>query len=488
MKSAEAKRDAGRSLPRLWAAPQRRGAELEFLPAALEILETPASPIGRAIAGTLILFFTIAVGWATFGYVDIIATAPGKIHPTGKVKVVQPVEAGVVAAIHVRDGDHVTAGQVLVQIDRTITTAERNRVGHDLLRARLDVARLSALRAGLEAGTGPVGFAPPPDAPAYEVARTQAAMLAQASEQAAKLKSLEHQIAQKTAEAEENAAAIAKLQAGLPLVGDLAEVRRKAFAVEFGNKVAHLEAQLRLSDQQHDLIVAQRRANELAAARQALEWQADQTRAEYEHKLLTDLADAEQKVAELTEDAVKADRKMEEQLLRAPIDGTVQLLAVHTLGGVVTPAQRLMVIVPKKSRLEVEAMVSNRDIGFVQAGQSAEIKIDTFDFTRYGLLQGKVLNVSQDAIVRDKPAAPDKTPPSTPTSGALATTSEPQGQELVYAARVSLDRTQMQVEDKLVNLTPGMAVTVEIKTNQRRLIEFLLSPLLRYKRESLRER
>src|SRR5262245_16301858 len=200
MKLAEAKRDAAPRAPRLWAAPQKRGAELQFLPAALGILETPASPVGRAIGATIILFFAIAVGWATFGYVDIIATAPGKILPTGKVKVIQPVEAGVVAAIHVRDGDHVTAGQLLVQIDRTITTAERNRVGHDLLRARLDVARLSALRAALEAGTGPVGFAPPPDAPAYEVARTQAATLAQASEQAAKLKSPEHQIAQKTGE------------------------------------------------------------------------------------------------------------------------------------------------------------------------------------------------------------------------------------------------------------------------------------------------
>lgn len=487
MKSAEAKRDAAAAAPRLWAAPHRRSAELQFLPAALEILETPASPAGRAIGATIILFFAIAVGWATFGYVDIIATAPGKILPTGKVKVIQPVEAGVVAAIRVRDGDHVTAGQILVQIDRTITTAERNRVGHDLLRARLDVARLSALRAGLEAGTGPVGFAPPPEAPAYEAARTQAAMLAQASEQAAKLKSLEHQIAQKTAEAEENAAAIAKLQASLPLVGDLAEVRRKAFAVEFGNKVAHLEAQLRLSDQQHDLIVAQRRTSELAAARQALEWQADQARAEYEHKILSDLADAEQKVAELTEDAVKADRKMEEQLLRAPIDGTVQQLAVHTLGGVVTPAQQIMVIVPKDSYLEVEAMVSNKDIGFVHAGEPAEIKIDTFNFTRYGLLHGEVLNVSQDAIVRDKPPTADKTPPSA-SSGALAATSEPQGQELVYAARVSLDRTQMLIEDKLVNLTPGMAVTVEIKTGSRRVIEYVLSPLLRYKQESLRER
>jgi hemolysin D len=151
---------------------------------------------------------------------------------------------------------------------------------------------------------------------------------------------------------------------------------------------------------------------------------------------------------------------------------------------VVTPAQQLMAVVPADSRLAIEAMVSNRDIGFVHEGEAAEMKVDTFNFTKYGLLPGRVMSVSQDAIMRDKPA--DKS--ADEQQGSQERTSEPQGQKLVYAARVSLEKTQMQVEDKLVNLSPGMAVTVEIKTGSRRVIEYLLSPLMRYKQESLRER
>jgi HlyD family secretion protein len=206
--------------------------------------------------------------------------------------------------------------------------------------------------------------------------------------------------------------------------------------------------------------------------------------AEYGHGVLKDLTDAEQKVAEQTEDLVKADQKVEEQVLRAPVDGTVQQLAVHTIGGVVTPAQQLMMIVPLDSRLEVEAMVSNRDVGFVHPGEPAEVKVDTFNFTRYGLLHGQVVSVSQDSIIRDKPAENS----GDAKHGGLAETSGPEGQELLYAARISLDRTQMKIEDKLVNLSDGMAVTAEIKTGRRRVIEYLLSPLPRYKQESLRER
>jgi hemolysin D len=465
--------------------PARRGPELEFLPAAVEILETPASPVGRAIAGTIILFFALALAWATFGYVDIIATAQGKIVPTMRTKIVQPLEPGIVTAIHVRDSDQVVAGQVLVELDSTVNAAERKRIGHELLRSRLDVARLSALRAGIEAGSGPVGFAPPPDAPPEEVERTRAAMASQANEQAAKLAAIEQQIAQKTAEAQEVAGTIAKLEASLPLIEQLAELRRKAMAIEFGNRVAYLEAEARATEQRHELEVQRHRVGEVAAARQALEWQRAQTESEYAHKVLGDLADVQLKAAQLTQDVVKANQKLAEQRLRAPVDGTVQQIAVHTIGGVVTPAQQLMVIVPADSRLEVEAMVSNRDIGFVRTGQPAEIKVDTFNFTRYGLLHGEVRDVSQDAIVRDKPA--DKQGAARP-AGALADSSEPQGQELLYATHVSLDRTQMEVEGRLVNLGPGMAVTVEIKTGSRRLIEYVLSPLLRYKQESLRER
>jgi hemolysin D len=152
---------------------------------------------------------------------------------------------------------------------------------------------------------------------------------------------------------------------------------------------------------------------------------------------------------------------------------------------VVTPAQQLMVVVPIDSRLEVEAMVSNRDIGFISTGQQAEVKIDTFNFARYGLLQGKVISVSQDAIVHDKP---NQKAGNAKPEGALSDSSEPEGQELSYSARVSLDETRMQIEDKMVNLAPGMAVTVEIKTGTRRIIEYVMSPLLRYRQESLRER
>ena len=171
-------------------------------------------------------------------------------------------------------------------------------------------------------------------------------------------------------------------------------------------------------------------------------------------------------------------------LLTAPVDGIVQQLVVHTVGGVVTAAQALAVVVPDESRLEIEAMVPNQDIGFVSAGQDAEIKVDTFNFTRYGLLHGRVLSVSQDAIARDK--LPERPSAQQPTEA--GTSSEPKTQEPAYSARVSLDRSQMLIEDKLVNLSPGMAVTVEIKTGSRRIISYLLSPLVRYKQEVLRER
>jgi len=159
----------------------------------------------------------------------------------------------------------VSEGEVLIEIDRTVSTAERNRVGHELLRARLDAARLTALRAALEGVPVLQGFVPPAGA----IARTRAALLAQAEQQAAKLAALDQQIAQKRAEASAVAAMIVKLESGLPMVEETAEVRRKAVQIQYGNRIAHLEAQLRLSDQRNELVVQQRRAVEAVAALEA---------------------------------------------------------------------------------------------------------------------------------------------------------------------------------------------------------------------------
>ncbi|HET9717347.1 MAG TPA: HlyD family type I secretion periplasmic adaptor subunit [Pseudolabrys sp.] len=460
-------------------------AELEFLPAALEVLESPASPVGRSIGAVIVLLFAVAVFWASVGHVDIIAIASGRIVPTGRTKVIQPLEAGTVTAINVKDGDRVKEGQALIEIDRTVSTAERNRIGHELLHARLDVARLKALRARIEASAGLADFEAPPEASMYQVARTRAAMVAQLDQQAAKLASLDQQIMQKRAEAEEVATVIAKLNASLPLVEETAGIREKVMRMEFGNRVAYLDAQLKLIETRHELTAQQRRAAEVAAAIKALEWEQQRAKAEYAQGIVTDLADAEQKAGQLAEDMRKADKRIKDQTLRAPIDGTVQQLVIHTVGGVVTPAQALMVIVPEEDGVEIEATVPNRDIGFVHEGDEAEIKVDTFNFTKYGLLHGKVLSISRDAVIRDKSnrlAVGDKQGAQSDAS------SEPPGQELNYVARVSLDRTRMQIEDKNINLEPGMAVTVEIKTGRRRIIEYVLSPILRYRQESLRER
>ncbi len=480
MRQAEARSDALIPLPR---RDGERRAELEFLPAALEIMETPASPLGRAIGATIILFFAAAIAWSYFGHVDIIATASGKIVPTGRTKVIQPFETGVVRAINVQDGQAVKAGDVLVELDPTISGAERDRLAKELLAAELDVARL---KAALVEGADPMAaFVPPRGASPAQIDTHRTLLQSQIEAIRAKLGSTDRQIAQAEASRGSVQAEIDKLNQAIPLLKKRAEARNYLADKGYGSKLDSLSTQQDLVEHEQELRVQQAKLAEAAAALSALKEQRHETLADYRRTNLGDLAQAEQKAASLKEQLIQAEQRRQLQTLTAPVDGTVQQLAVHTVGGVVTPAQPLMAIVPADSRLEVEASVPNRDIGFVHEGQEAEIKIDTFNFTRYGLVHGRVLSVAQDAVARERPAEKSGAAPS---QGSLAESSEPQGQELVYAARVSLDRTEMQVEDRLVKLAPGMAVTVEIKTGSRRVIEYLLAPLLRYKQAALRER
>jgi hemolysin D len=480
MKSAENSAKNVIPLPR---GPNRRDKDgLAFLPAALEIVETPPSPIGRAIGVTIIALFGVALAWASVGEVDIIASAPGKIIPSGRTKVIQPFETGVVRAIHVRDGQSVKAGEVLIELDPTMSGAELGHMRSDLMAAQLDAARYRAALAGDEDSLQ--DFQPPKGASPELVEMYRQHLESQTAEHNAKLAEIDRQLSQKEAERDTIAAGIAKFEATIPVLAERVEIRRYLHSKELGSKIIYLSELQDLVGQQHDLLVQKTRIREADAAIAAIKQTRLKTVAEYRRSLFDELAKAELKVATLTQDVIKGQERTRLQLLTAPIDGVVQQLAVHTVGGVVTPAQALAMVVPLNSHLEIEAMLSNRDIGFVSDGQEAAIKVDTFTFTRYGLLHGRVLSVSQDAITRDK--SQEKS--GDQTRAMETSTSEPRGQELVYSARVSLDSTQMQIENKLVNLSPGMAVTVEIKTGVRRIISYLLSPLVRYKQEVLRER
>lgn len=458
---------------------------LEFLPAALEVIETPASPVGRTIAGVIMLFFALAIGWATVGRVDIIATATGKIVPAGRSKVIQPFETGVVRAISVQDGQAVKAGDVLIELDPTIDTAERDKAATELIAAELDVTRLQAALAGVDDPNADMVV--PSGASAAQADMERTLLRNQIAEFHAKIANLDRQIAEHQANRDAVAATVEKLKLTIPLIQQKVDARGYLADKGLGSKITYWEDQQDLLEHQQELVVQTSRLDEAAAQIAALQEQRQETAAEYRRTNSSDLTQAAQKAASAQDVLVEAEEKRKLQTLTAPVDGTVQQLAIHTVGGVVTPAEQLMVIVPAGAHLEAEVMVSNRDIGFVDAGEPVQVKVDTFNFTKYGLLRGTVVNVSRDAITRQKPE-PDQSDVSSRTSGALADTSEPKGQELVYAARVALDQTQMQVEGKAVDLTPGMAVTAEIKTGSRRVIEYLLSPLLRYRQESLHER
>ena len=458
---------------------RRRRHELEFLPAALEIVETPPSPIGRATAATIAGVFCLALLWACLGTVDIVATAPGKIVPSGRTKVIQPLEIGVVRAIHVRDGQAVKAGDVLIELDPTMNDADLGHQRSDLIAARLEVARL---RAVLSEGDPTANFKPPEGASLDLVATQRQFMVDQLAEQQAKLATLDRQAAQKAAERATAAASIGKIEAVLPLLQQQVDIRKTLFEHETGSRLIYLQTLQTLVEQQQSLTIEKSKLREADAALATITETRAQTAAEFRRARFDELTKAEQKMAGLTQDVIKAEQRGKFQQLTAPVDGVVQQLSVHTVGGVVTPAQPLLVVVPNESRLEIEAMVSNNDIGFVHVGQEAEIKVATFNFTRYGLLHGQVLNVSEDAVT------PEKQDKSGDNGRSADDASAPKGQELSYAARVSLDQTQMQLEDRLVNLSPGMAVTVEIKTGSRRIISYLLSPLQRYRADILHER
>jgi hemolysin D len=463
-------------------AQARRREELAFLPAALEIVETPPSPIGRAIGAAIILLFCATLVWAWWGTIDIVASATGKILPDGRVKVIQPFETGVVRAIRVQDGQVVKAGDALIELDPTVNAAERDHLRNDLLAERLNIARL---RAALTGGDDPVvGFTPPADADPELIATQRQLLLNQATEHRAKIAALLRQQAQKEAEQATTAATIHKLETIIPVIQSRVDIRKTLVEKELGSKLPYFEVMQLLVEQQEEFNVQNSHLRETEAAIAAIRETRAQAVAEYRHSLSDELAKAEQKAKGLAQDLIKAEQRTRLQLLTAPVDGVVQQLAIHTVGGVVTPAQSLLVVVPSDSRLEIEAMVPNSDIGFVHPGQEAEIKVDTFNFTRYGLLHGQVLTISQDAVIRDRQQ--DRS--NDRRLGTQNDSSEPKGQELNYSARISLDRAKMQIDDRMVNLSSGMAVTVEIKTGSRTVLSYLLSPLLRYRQEALRER
>ena len=446
-----------------------RRVELEFYPPALEIQDRPPLPASRWLLRLIIVFFALALGWSVLGRVEIVGVAPGKIVPSGRVKTIQPIETARVTAIHVAEGDRVDEGAVLIELESTDTAADLARLTQERDAMRLQAARLAALlaTAGEEATTSSaVTIAEYLDAADYPEA-------AKAAEQAHYEQSIGEYRAARAAiigelnrnQAERGALnqRLRQLDETIPLVSERAAAVAELIERKLARRAQWLELEQTRIERTRERDVQAAELAVLYAARSGISERLAQLDAEKRAAWLDESTTTRTRIASHDEEIAKARQRQLQRTLTAPVAGTVQQLAVHTVGGVVTPAQPLLLIVPEGDALRVEAWIPNRDIGFVHPGQTAVVKIETFEFTKYGTLAGTVTHVSHDAVAREDGS-------------------------LVYAAEVELAATHLRVDGREASLGPGMAVTVDINLGTRRLIEHLLAPLLRYKNESVRER
>lgn len=446
--------------------PKRKDEELAFLPAHLELTDTPISAAPKWTARLIMLFSLLALIWSLVGKIDIVATAQGKTSTGSRSKTIQPLETAVVKAVHVRDGQQVKADEVLVELEAVGSDSDFTQSQQALQAAQLSKLRYEAVLKALDNQQVPyLNREAAKQLGIGDTAFQEAQVLAQNQYQAwaaqdAQLQSVlrGHQAELKAAQAQEQKL----ISLGVieqRKTADYAKLRQDQFISEH----AYLEQRSKSVANQNDLDSTRSQIQQIQAAIT----QAQQNRTLNTQNLKRDTLDALREATEQMEQYAgqteKARQRQALMTLKSPVDGTVQELATYTIGGVVQAAQKVMVVVPNDEKMEVEALVLNKDIGFVEAGQDAVIKVESFPYTRYGYLTGKVKSVSHDAISHEDLG-------------------------LVYTAIVSLDKSTLSIDGKQVNLTAGMNVSAEIKTGKRPVIDYLLSPLQTTVDESFKER
>lgn len=431
----------------------------QFSSAAMAAMAQPPSYVIRMVSLSICVMVGTALVFSYFAEMDVVVSAQGKVIPAGKSKVVQPLENGIVRAIAVRDGQSVKAGDVLVELDITSSGADRDRVERELWDARGEVLRANAQLAGLNRLNAP------PDMPPEVVHNQNAVLQSRLVEQSAKLAALDSELSKRRADADAISSGLVQNRNSLPLITQKHHMRQELAQTGHVAQTAVIDSQMELINVQKEIAVQGNRLQESQAGVAVVRKQRAQAAAEFHTRASAELVDAVKRRDAAEQELIKTRQRLQQQTLRAPIDGVVQQLAVSTVGGVVTAAQPLMTIVPENTPLELEAQVINRDVGHVRVGQRVINKVETYDFTRYGTIEGEVLWVGTDAI-------------QDPKLG------------LVFPVRIGLVHTYTPtaVNGRNGEVKAGMSVTADIRTDERRLLQYLLAPMLRYQQEALRER
>lgn len=432
------------------------GLAAEFLPEALDIQQAPPSPIGRALLWTMVAAGAAGAAWAMLVKVDSVTTAQGKVVPSADSRQIHPSEAGVLAAIYVHDGQPVKQGDLLIDVDPTRRIAERDRAGKAHRAIRVEAARLRALiknQATLEA---------PADADGDELRFQQQLLRDQLAEHQAKIAEAQLLVDQRRATIVETKDALLRLKTALSAETARADQSRKLMEHGVGAKTDFLQADRRRSEALQEVTRRQEQLEQDRAALAEAERESLSLVSDFQRMKQAELSALEAKAASLAQEAARAERDAGLQRVRSPIDGVVRQLTVQAAGSVVTPAQPVLMVAPTDHSVEVEAHVEKKDAEGLRKGRPVEIKLTPLPMGSAATIAGHVLTVADGAASNNS-------------------------MERRVPITVSPDRSTVQVGSTAVTLTPGMAVTVEIKTEPRRMIEYLLAPVRRLMDDRVRE-
>lgn len=412
--------------------------ESEFLPASLSIQEKPTSPTMRWVARIIILMVGFVLAWSIIGKIDVVVNANGKVISIGNSKTISAIEVARVDKIFVNEGMFVKKGELLLELNTDILDAEKERAQADLISATINKTIAQNLIIAVKNDKLPL--------PTTIHSQLNELPLFKRDEAYNILKSQFMDYYNKKSRYDDEITNIKILITQLSkIVKDLKQLQDKQLI----SLHSYLEKEQSLTEYKGKLVTNE---NE----RQIL-------KSETQQKAFEVLREATHNYETAQKDVMRASSRKRIMQVESPVDGTVQQLTVHTIGGVVPAAQPLMNIVPKNAAIEIEAFVENKDVGFVKEKQRVAIKFDAFEYTKYGTVDGEITHVSRDSINDEK-------------------------RGLIYSLRIKLKQGTIEVDGKDTEISPGMSINAEIKIGTRRVIEYLLSPLMRYKRESLNER
>lgn len=441
---------------------EEREKETEFLPAILEVTETPPSPTGRIVMWSILALLVAALAWSILGHINEVAVAPGKVIPSGQAKTVQVKNKGIIKEIRVEEGDNVQEGDVLILLDPTTTSADYDSLRKRAAYYKLDIQRLTAELTGTP-------FTPEedPDLEAHDLAAELALYQSRTNDYRTQRQSRQSIIEQKQAQLEANRATYERYSEGLRIAQE--KERRLSELMEV-NAISAFQ----LLEQQNQTIEYAKSAqaqldsiNSIQAEIAEAEQNLANVDASYRKDIMTSLVEAKKEYYSVTEAIKKADEDSRMATIVAPTSGRVYNLSVHTVGGIVTDAQPLMQIVPEDVSLQFEVYADNKDIGFIKVGQTAEVKVETFNFQKFGMVDAEVVEVSADAV--NEPTNPER-------------------HKRFKLIMNPIGKPVMDVFGESVPLAVGMNVSAEIKIKEKRIIDFFLDPFRRYTSEALRER